>query len=196
MSRQIGTITAFVGPMFSGKSEALLARLKRASYAKKKVLVVKPKKDLRTADEIVSRRLQEEEKKFQKYSSMPAHTINDASELTALVESSGCQVIGVDEGQFFPEWFVDAIKQLAWEKGIDVIVSGVDIDAWRRPFGIMPQLVAVADKVHKLNAICFKCGNEARFTQKLSGSQEQVEIGDADKYEARCGECYVEFQGQ
>lgn len=193
MPRQTGSITVFTGPMFSGKSEALLARLKRANYARKKVLVVKPKKDMRTAGEVVSRQLKEEEKKFQKYSSMSAHTISTKEELLELVKSSGCQVIGADETQFFPEWFIEAIEYLAWGKGIDVIVSGLDNDAWRKPFGIMPQLLAMADKVHKLNAICFECGNEARFTQKLAGSQEQIEIGDADKYEARCGECYVEF---
>lgn len=194
MPKRTGSITVFTGPMFSGKSEALLARLKRAHYAKKKILVIKPKKDLRTAEEIVTRRLKEEEKKFEKYASMPAHVVNDKETLMNLVVFSGCEVIGVDEAQFFFEWFVDVVKLLAWEKGLDLIISGLDVDAWRKPFGIMPQLIAMADKVHKLNAICFRCGNEARFTQKLAGSQEQVEIGDVEKYEARCGECYIEFK--
>ena len=193
--KKTGTITVISGPMFSGKSEDLLARLKRATYAKKTVLVVKPKKDLRAVDEIVSRRLREEEKKFQKYSSMPAHTVSDKDELMAL-ENSGCHVLGVDEVQFFSEWFVEVVKYLAWEKGINVIASGLDLDAWRNPFGIMPQLIAISDIAPKLNAICFKCGNEARFTQKLSGSKAQIEIGDADKYEARCGDCYEKFEGQ
>ena len=193
MENRGGSITVFAGPMFSGKSEALLARLKRATYAKKKVLVIKPKKDLRTVDEIMSRHLKEEEKKFQKYASMPAHTINGPEELLKLVRSSGCEIIGIDEGQFFAEELIEVIKYLAWGAGMDIIVSGLDLDAWRKPFGIMPQLLAIADKVHKLNAICFKCGNEARFTQKLSGTKDQVEIGDAGKYEARCEECYEEF---
>lgn len=191
---ETGSIVVFSGPMFSGKSEALLARLKRAKYARKKVLVVKPKKDLRTVDEVVCRQLKEEERRFQKYSSISAHTVSTRKELLKLVANSRCQVIGADEAQFFSDWFVEAAKYLAWEKNIDVIVSGLDVDAWREPFGIMPQLLAIADKVHKLNAICFGCGDEARFTQKLAGSREQIDIGDADKYEARCGECYEEFK--
>ncbi|MEK7138625.1 MAG: thymidine kinase [Patescibacteria group bacterium] len=194
--KQAGTISVFTGPMFSGKSEQLVARLRRAGYAKLKVLVVKPKKDLRTVGEVVSRQLKDEERKFQKFTSMPAHTVSDERELFILVESSECQVLGVDEAQFFPEWFVDTVTILAWQRGLEVIISGLDMDAWRKPFGIMPQLIAIADQVHKLNAICFKCGAEARFTQKLAGSQQQVEIGDADKYEARCGNCFEEFQGQ
>lgn len=190
----IGSITIFTGPMFSGKSEALLARLKRAQYAHKAILAIKPAKDIRSADEIVSRRLKEEEKKFERYSSISAHIIDGNKKLMDLVYHSKCEVLGVDEAQFFPPWFVERVKALAWIDGIDVIISGLDIDAWRNPFGVMPQLLAIADKVHKLNAICFKCGNEARFTQKLAGSGEQIEIGDADKYEARCGSCYEEFR--
>jgi thymidine kinase len=192
--KPIGVITVFTGPMFSGKTEALLVRLSRAKYAKKKILVVKPHKDLRTVDEIVSRRLKEEEKKFQKYSSMSANTVGSESELIELVNKTNCQIIGADECQFFPDWFVSLTEYFAWRRGIDLVLSGLDIDAWRRPFGIMPQLIAIADEVQKFRAICFKCGKEARFTQKLTGSKEQIEIGDADKYEARCGDCYVEFK--
>ena len=194
--KRVGTITVFTGPMFSGKSEALLARLRRSKYARLKILVIKPAKDLRAVGEIVSRQLIDEEQRFEKFSALPAHNINNEEEFLALIESSGCDVVGVDECQFFFDWFIDVVQWLAWEKGIDVVVSGLDIDAWRKPFGIMPQLIAIADKVHKLNAICFRCGAEARFTQKLAGSQQQVEIGDNEKYEARCGQCFEKFQGQ
>lgn len=188
-----GTLTVFAGPMFSGKSEALLARIKRARYARKIVLVVKPHIDNRTAGEIASRELNEEGK-FKKSSSAPAEIVANPAQLMELVSKTGCDVIAVDEAQFFEPWFVGLAHYLVWELGKDIIVSGLDLDAWRKPFGIMPQLLAMADKVHKMNAHCFQCGAEARFTQKLAGGQSQIEVGDADKYEARCAECFEEFR--
>jgi thymidine kinase len=107
----------------------------------------------------------------------------------ALVEQIRPDVIGVDEAQFFPGDFSGALAAIA--RDLDVYVAGLDLDAWARPFGPMPQLLAVADRVEKFTANCFQCGQDARFTQKIGGSAGRIEVGADDLYEARCGACWT-----
>lgn len=192
-ARKEATITVFTGPMFSRKSGELMLRIERAQRANKRVLVVKPKKDLRVVGKIVSRRMKREEKKFEEFISQPAYTVSTKEEVLELINKGEYDILAADEVQFFEEWFVDLVTHLAWERGIEVVLAGLDLDAWRRPFGIMPHILAVANKVEKLTADCFnpKCGKEARFTQKKGGSGKQIEIGDNELYEARCGNCWM-----
>ena len=182
-------ITVYTGPMFSGKTQALMARLMSKKRAHKNVLVVKPALDNRydSVDEIVVK--QKTEQKFEKHASMAAHAIKDVGELIALVKKIQPDVIGVDEAQFFGDEFSGALAEMS--KSLDVYVAGLDLDAWARPFGPMPQLLAVADRVEKFTANCFQCGQDARFTQKIGGSSGRIEVGADDLYEARCAECWT-----
>jgi len=182
-------ITVYTGPMFSGKTQALMARLQSTTRAHKNVLVVKPALDNRydSIDEIVVK--QKIEQKFEKHQSMAAHAIKNGAELTSLVQQIRPDVIGVDEAQFFGEEFSRALADLA--KHVDVYVAGLDLDAWAKPFGPMPQLLAIADRVEKFTANCFQCGQDARFTQKIGGSAGLIEVGADDLYEARCGDCWT-----
>jgi len=182
-------ITVYTGPMFSGKTQALMARLQSKKRAHKNVLVVKPALDNRydSVDEIVVK--QKTEAKFEKHAAMAAHAIKDAAELKALVTEIRPDVIGVDEAQFFSEEFTGALAGIS--KDVDVYVAGLDLDAWAKPFGPMPQLLAIADRVEKFTANCFQCGQDARFTQKIGGSGGRIEVGADDLYEARCGDCWT-----
>ncbi|HXD74517.1 MAG TPA: hypothetical protein VN628_12305 [Vicinamibacterales bacterium] len=182
-------ITVYTGPMFSGKTQALMARLMTKKRAHKNVLVVKPALDNRydSVDEIVVK--QKNEQRFEKHASMAAYPIKSTAELCELVSQIRPDVIGVDEAQFFGEDFSTALAGIA--RDIDVYVAGLDLDAWARPFGPMPQLLAVADRVEKFTANCFQCGQDARFTQKIGGSAGRIEVGADDLYEARCGDCWT-----
>jgi thymidine kinase len=182
-------ITVYTGPMFSGKTQALMARLQSKKRAHKNVLVVKPALDNRydSIDEIVVK--QKTEQKFEKHQSMAAHAIKNGAELTSLVQQIRPDVIGVDEAQFFGEEFSRLLAAIA--RHVDVYVAGLDLDAWAKPFGPMPQLLAIADRVEKFTANCFQCGQDARFTQKIGGSAGLIEVGADDLYEARCGDCWT-----
>ena len=182
-------ITVYTGPMFSGKTQALMARLQSKKRAHKNVLVVKPALDNRydSVDEIVVK--QKTEQKFEKHASMAAHAIKEVAELVSLVQRIQPDVIGVDEAQFFGEEFSGALAEMS--KDLDVYVAGLDLDAWARPFGPMPQLLAIADRVEKFTANCFQCGQDARFTQKIGGSAGRIEVGADDLYEARCITCWT-----
>lgn len=186
-------ITVYTGPMFSGKTQALMARLQSKKRAHKNVLVVKPALDNRydSVDEIVVK--QKTEARFEKHASMAAHAIKDASELAELVAQIRPDVIGVDEAQFFGGEFSLALAEIA--KHVDVYVAGLDLDAWAKPFGPMPELLAIADRVEKFTANCFQCGQEARFTQKIGGSAGLIEVGADELYEARCGDCWTTPSG-
>lgn len=190
-------ITVFTGPMFSGKSDALILKLVRRERAKKKILVVKPKRDTRTEGKIVSRRIHPETNRPREFIALKAYEINSKKELLDLIKTVEFDVFGADEVHFFDSWFVDVVTDLAWNRGIEVVLAGLDLDAWRRPFGIMPQVLAIADRVEKYTADCFNnCTEEARFTQKCGGSSKQIEVGDKELYEARCGECWTLPQTQ
>ena len=180
--RQNGTgwIEVIVGSMFSGKSEELIRRLRRARIARQKVQVFKPKIDDRFSKvEIVS------------HSDMRHDSIavSNAEELLANVEKD-TEVIGIDEGQFLDEGLVKVSNELA-ARGIRVIIAGLDQDYTGKPFEPMPQLLAIAEFITKTHAICVKCGETANYSQRTSDSTARVEVGASDKYEARCRRCFV-----
>jgi thymidine kinase len=180
--RQNGTgwIEVIVGSMFSGKSEELIRRLNRARIARQKVQVFKPKIDARySVEEIASH-------SGQKHDSKPVTT---ATELLAEI-AADTQVVGIDEGQFFDMDLVEVANELA-SLGKRVIVAGLDQDYTGKPFEPMPQLLSVAEFITKTHAICVKCGSTANYSQRTVESEERVEVGASDKYEARCRNCFV-----
>ncbi len=181
-NRQNGTgwVEVIVGSMFSGKSEELIRRLNRARIARQKVQVFKPSIDERySVEEIASH-------SGQKHISKPVTT---AAELMLQIEED-TQVVGIDEGQFFDMELVTVVNDLA-NSGMRVIIAGLDQDYTGKPFEPMPQLLSTAEYITKIHAICVKCGSTANFTQRTVESEERVEVGASDKYEARCRKCFV-----
>lgn len=175
-----GWIEVIVGSMFSGKSEELIRRLNRARIARQKVQVFKPKIDARySVEEIASH-------SGLKHLSKPVTT---SAELMAGIEPE-TQVVGIDEGQFFDAGLVDAVNHLACS-GKRVIIAGLDQDYTGKPFDPMPQLLSIAEFITKTHAICVKCGATANYSQRTVDSDARVEVGAADKYEARCRKCFV-----
>jgi thymidine kinase len=180
-SHRGGWIEIIAGGMFSGKSEELIRRLRRAVIARQRVQVFKPLLDDRfSTDEVVSR----DERRLK------AIAIATSSELLARVEI-GIQVVGIDEIQFFDAGIVEVCMQLA-DAGIRVIAAGLDQDYMRRPFGPMPALLAVAEEVSKMHAVCVRCRGAAHYSQRVSGGNAQVEVGDSS-YEARCRHCFERY---
>ncbi|MEJ2495310.1 MAG: thymidine kinase [Ignavibacteriaceae bacterium] len=178
MPKNTGWIEVIAGCMFSGKTEELIRRLRRAQIAKQKVKIFKPKIDVRYSESsIVSHNEQ----------SLPSETIDDINEV--LTHSKGAQVIGIDEAQFFSNDTINVCNQLA-NDGIRVIVAGLDQDYRGVPFEPMPQLLAIAEYITKSLAICVVCGNPADKTQRKTTSAERVIVGAADIYEARCRKCH------
>ncbi|HSP33829.1 MAG TPA: thymidine kinase [Thermoanaerobaculia bacterium] len=176
-----GWIEIIAGGMFSGKSEELIRRLRRAVIARQRVQVFKPVIDDRFAtDEVVSR-------DDRRLKAVAAAT---SAELMARVEI-GVQVVGIDEVQFFDAGIVDVCMQLA-DAGIRVIAAGLDQDFRRHPFGPMPALLAVAEEVSKMHAVCVRCRGAAHYSQRVSGGNAQVEVGDST-YEARCRMCFEDY---
>jgi thymidine kinase len=174
-----GWLEVIAGSMFSGKSEELIRRLRRAQIARQKVQIFKPTIDTRySQDEIVS------------HSDMkiPSETVRTSAELVGRVKPD-TEVIGIDEGQFFDAELPAACIRLAKE-GKRVIVAGLDQDYLGKPFEPMPQLLAVAEYVDKTLAICVRCGAPANRTQRLVAATDRVVVGGADQYEARCRHCF------
>ena len=179
-----GWIEIIAGGMFSGKSEELIRRLRRAVIARQRVQVFKPLLDDRfSTDEVVSR----DERRLK------ALAVATSAELLARVEI-GIQVVGIDEVQFFDAGVVDVCMQLA-DAGIRVIAAGLDQDYMRRPFGPMPALLAVAEEVSKMHAVCVRCRGAAHYSQRMAGGDAQVEVGDS-AYEARCRPCFEEYKAE
>ena len=173
-----GWIEVICGSMFSGKTEELIRRLKRAKIANQKVEIYKPRLDNRyDTDKVVSHDA----------NSIFSTPINKAVDL--LKHTEGVNVIGVDEAQFFDMALVDVCQQLAI-KGIRVIVAGLDMDYKGIPFGPMPYLLAVAEYITKVHAICQHCGNLATHSYRKVANQDQVMLGEKDSYEPRCRTCY------
>jgi thymidine kinase len=174
-----GWIEVICGSMFSGKTEELIRRIHRAEYAKQNIIVFKPVIDNRYDDRnIVS------------HSQMkaPSISISMADEIYRYI-TPDIQVVAIDEAQFFDEAIVKVCNDLA-DKGIRVIVAGLDQDYLGKPFGYMPQLLAIAEYVTKNLAICLKCGNPANRTQRTIHSGEQILVGSTEAYEARCRNCH------
>jgi thymidine kinase len=175
----IGWIEVICGPMFSGKSEELIRRLRRARIARKRVQVFKPALDNRySADEIVSHGDQR----------MDSEVVSNAKEMLAKLDWR-TQVVGVDEANFFGPDLIDITAQLA-DTGKQVIIAGLDTDFLGRPFSPMPELLCLAESITKTLAICMRCGNPAKHTQRLVESDDLIVVGAAGMYEARCRRCF------
>lgn len=174
-----GWIEVISGCMFSGKSEELIRRLRRAIIARQRVQVFKPALDNRySATEVVSHSRWR----------LEAERVSKAEEILDRLDPR-TEVVGIDEAQFFDEALVRVCNHLA-NLGKRVIVAGLDMDFRGKPFGPMPELLAIAEEVEKMHAICARCGAPASYTQRLTAEQEQVLVGAADTYEARCRHCF------
>lgn len=175
-----GQIEVICGSMFSGKTEELIRRLNRAKIAKQKVEIFKPSIDTRYDDSNVVSHNE---------NSIRSTPVNFADDILLL--SGDCDVVGIDEVQFFDEQIVTVAQKLA-AQGKRVIVAGLDMDFEGNPFEPMPRLMAVAEYVTKVNAICMKCGELAAFSFRLSDAKEKVVLGEKESYEARCRKCFYE----
>jgi thymidine kinase len=183
-SKRRGSIEVIAGSMFSGKTEELIRRLKRAKLANQKVEIFKPKTDTRYSDrEVVSH-------DARAILSTPVETASSILLLTSDVE-----VVGIDEAQFFDEALVDVCNKLA-DSGVRVIAAGLDMDYLGKPFGPMPGLLAIAEEVTKVHAICMRCGSLASYSYRIADSDKQVLLGEKDNYEPLCRECFVKAVGQ
>ncbi|MBL7014018.1 MAG: thymidine kinase [Candidatus Marinimicrobia bacterium] len=176
--RDSGWIEVICGSMFSGKTEELIRRLKRAEIAQMKVEIYKPKIDSRySAEHIVSHNQL-------KMKSVMVHSASDILDL-----AKDAEVVGIDEAQFFGDDLVQVCHELA-KNNKRVVVAGLDTDYKGNPFGPMPNIMCEADYLDKLRAICIQCGNPATYSQRLTLDNSQVVIGETDVYEARCRNCY------
>ncbi len=173
-----GWIEVIVGCMFSGKTEELIRRLRRAEIAKQRVAIFKPRIDQRySSDHIVSH----------SDAKLKSLVVSSSDEIEELAKDA--QVIGIDEGQFFDSGLVDVAERLA-NQGKRVVIAGLDQDYRGKPFEPMPQLLAVAEYITKTLAICVVCGNPADRTQRTTPSNERVLVGAKEAYEARCRRCF------
>jgi thymidine kinase len=179
-SEQKGQIEVICGSMFSGKTEELIRRLTRARLAKQQVEIFKPSVDTRYHDtHVVSHN----------ETSIRSTPVNFAGDILLL--SGTCDVVGIDEAQFFDEDIVRVVQLLA-NQGKRVILAGLDMDFEGKPFDPMPKLMAIAEYVTKVHAICMQCGDLAAFSYRLSAATEKVMLGEKDSYEARCRKCFHE----
>jgi len=175
-----GWIEVICGSMFSGKTEELIRRLRRAEFAKQRVEIFKPGVDTRYHDEeVVSH----------DRTSIRSTPVPSSSNLLLL--ASGIQVVAIDEAQFFDMGLPLVCEQLA-NSGVRVIIAGLDMDFQGRPFGPMPQLMAMAEYVTKVHAICVHCGGLAAFSHRKTASQDLVVLGETDSYEPLCRNCFNE----
>ncbi len=177
-ARRQGRIEVVCGSMFSGKTEELIRRLRRAQFAKQKVEIFKPAIDIRYSEEDV---VSHDQKHIM---STPIDT-----SASILLLSSDCDVVGIDEAQFFDMGLVEVCNELA-NRGIRVIIAGLDMDYKGVPFGPMPGLCAIADDVTKVHAICVKCGNLAYVSHRTVEGSQRVLLGETQEYEPLCRECY------
>lgn len=179
-AKKSGRIEVICGSMFSGKTEELIRRLKRAQFANLKVEIYKPAVDVRySEDQVVSHDAH----------SIPSTPIDSPASMLLL--SSDADVVGIDEAQFFDDTIVEVAQTLA-DRGIRVIIAGLDTDFSGKPFGPMPALMAVAEDVQKVHAICVKCGDLANRSHRLSAGDQLVMLGEKDVYEPLCRHCYNE----
>jgi thymidine kinase len=177
-----GSIEVVTGSMFSGKTEELIRRLKRAKIARQKVEIFKPVMDVRYAEDAL---VSHDE------NAIRSTPVDNSSNILLL--SGDVEVIGIDEAQFFDKGLIDVAVKLA-NMGIRVIVAGLDMDFKGAPFGPMPGLMAVADHVTKVHAICVKCGSIAQYSHRISEKEQVVLLGEKDVYEPLCRSCYLKIQ--
>jgi thymidine kinase len=176
--QQKGWIEVISGCMFSGKTEELIRRVNRAVIAKQRITIFKPSIDIRYDDvKVVSHNR----------NAINSVVVQKAQDILNL--ATDCEVVAIDEAQFFDEVLVEVCMALAY-KGKRVILSGLDMDFEGKPFGIMPQLMAVAEFVTKVQAICVCCGSGAAFSFRLNNMKQQILVGEKDEYEPRCRACF------
>jgi thymidine kinase len=175
-----GWIEVICGSMFSGKTEELIRRLRRAEFARLKVEIFKPQIDVRYSEEDV---VSHDENSIR---STPVESSRNILMLTSDVD-----VVGIDEAQFFDKGLAEVCNDLA-NRGLRVVVAGLDMDFRGKPFGPMPDLLATAEYVTKLHAICLKCGSLANYTHRTTADEKLVVLGETDSYEPLCRRCYTE----
>lgn len=175
-----GRVEVVCGSMFSGKTEELIRRLRRAQFAKQRVEIFKPSIDVRySEEEVVSH----------EGTSIPSTPVDSSASILLMAQES--EVVGIDEAQFFDEHIVEVCNELA-ARGIRVIVAGLDLDFKGQPFGPMPSLCAIADEVTKVHAICVHCGALAYISHRIVAGEKQVMLGEKQEYEPLCRECYAQ----
>ena len=175
-----GRVEIVCGSMFSGKTEELIRRLRRAQFAKQVVEIFKPAIDVRySEEEVVSH----------EGNSIPSTPVDSSTSI--LLMAQGSDVVGIDEAQFFDERIVEVCNELA-SRGIRVIVAGLDLDFKGQPFGPMPALCAIADEVTKVHAICVRSGALAYVSHRIVAGEKQVMLGEKQEYEPLCRECYAQ----
>lgn len=174
-----GSIEVVCGSMFSGKTEELIRRLRRAQIARLKVEIFKPAVDTRYHEE-----------KVVSHDSNEIHSTPVPSSSNIMLLANDVDVVGVDEAQFFDMGLVQVCNQLA-DSGVRVIVAGLDMDFMGKPFGPIPALLATAEYVTKVHAICMRCGNLANHSHRISGGDELVLLGEKDSYEPLCRDCFA-----
>ena len=183
-SQRKGWIEVICGSMFSGKTEELIRRLRRAEFAKQRVEIFKPGVDTRYhAEDVVS------------HDSTTIRSTPVPSSSNLLLLASEVEVVGIDEAQFFDEGLPDVCAQLA-SLGVRVIVAGLDMDFQGRPFGPIPRLLAIAEYVTKVHAICMRCGELATYSHRTHASQELILLGETDSYEPLCRSCFDKARAQ
>jgi thymidine kinase len=179
--KKVGSIEVIAGSMFSGKTEELIRRLKRAKIARQSVEIFKPEIDVRySKTDVVSH----------DENSIQSTPVSNSANILLL--SGNVDVIGIDEAQFFDKGLVEVVTKLA-NMGIRVIVAGLDMDFKGEPFGPIPELMAIADDVDKVHAICVRCGNIAQFSHRLTENEQVVLLGEKNTYEPICRGCFREI---
>lgn len=182
-NKKKGCIEVICGSMFSGKTEELIRRLRRAQFANQKVAIYKP---------AIDKRYSEEDVVSHNNTHIPSKAISSPAEMLTI--DAGIQVVGIDEAQFFDESIVKVVEFLA-NHGVRVIVAGLDMDYLGKPFGSMPTLMAMAEDVQKVHAICVKCGNLAGYSHRIVKNKDLVLLGEKDSYEPLCRECFNKASG-
>lgn len=177
-ANQKGWIEVICGSMFSGKTEELIRRLKRAEFARQRIEIFKPRIDVRySVEQVVSHDA----------SSIRSTAVDSAQNI--LLMTADVDVVGIDEAQFFDDGLVAVCKQLA-DNGVRVIIAGLDTDFTGKPFGPMPALMATAEYVTKVHAICVRCGNLAHHSHRLTDDEKLVVLGEKEAYEPICRHCF------
>ena len=177
-AKKAGSIEVICGSMFSGKTEELIRRMKRAQFAKQKVEIYKPCIDVRySEDKVVSHDSH----------SIPSTPIQSPAQMLEM--SNDVEVVGIDEAQFFDNSLIEVVQTLA-NRGVRVIIAGLDTDFMGKPFGPMPALMAVAEDIQKVHAICVRCGSPANHSHRLSKNDQLVVLGEKDIYEPLCRHCF------